>query len=129
MNKDIKDIADIKILIDAFYDKVNENELLSPIFNDLVKVNWEKHLPKMYDFWNMILFEVPGYEGFPLRPHLEINSKNPLTSLHFETWLGLFDKTVDELFAGEKATEIKSRARNVGMSWAYKMDYLNKLEA
>lgn len=59
---------------------------------------------------------------------MEINAKNPLTALHFETWLGLFDKTVDELFTGEKATEIKLRAKNVGMSWSYKMDYLNKQE-
>jgi hemoglobin len=128
MKTDIKNKEDIKILVDAFYVKVQKNELLGPIFTDLMKVNWEKHLPKMYDFWNMILFEVPGYQGYPLRPHLEINSKNPLTSLHFETWLGLFDKTVDELFLGEKATEIKLRAKNVGMSWSYKMDYLNKLE-
>ena len=129
MATDIKDKEDIKILVDAFYVKVQKNELLGPIFIDLMKVNWDTHLPKMYDFWNMILFEVPGYEGYPLRPHLEINAKNPLTALHFETWLGLFDTTVDELFIGEKATEIKLRAKNVGMSWSYKMDYLNKLEA
>ncbi len=129
MLEDIKSKEDIIILVDAFYVKIQKNELLGPIFTNLMKVNWDIHLPKMYDFWNMILFEAPGYEGFPLRPHLEINSKNPLTALHFETWLSLFDNTVDELFVGEKASEIKSRAKNVGMSWSYKMDYLNKLEA
>jgi hemoglobin len=128
MRKDIENKADLKLLVDSFYEKIQKNELLGPIFIDLMKVNWDTHLPKMYDFWNMILFEVSGYEGFPLKLHLEINNKNPLKSLHFETWLNLFDKTVDELFVGEKASEIKSRAKNVGMSWSYKMDYLNKSE-
>jgi hemoglobin len=129
MLTDIKNKDDIKLLVDTFYGKIRENELLGPIFIDLAQVNWEKHLPKMYNFWNMILFDEPGYEGHPLRPHLIINQVQPLTPFHFDTWLNMFDATVDELFEGEKADEIKTRAKNVAMSWAYKIDYMNKQEA
>ncbi|MES2797276.1 MAG: group III truncated hemoglobin [Bacteroidota bacterium] len=129
MPTDIQNKADIQVLVDRFYEKIRLNEVLGPIFIDLAKVNWETHLPKMYNFWNMVLFEELGYEGHPLRPHLAINAQQPLSPMHFDTWLNLFDETVDEIFEGEKATEIKLRAKNVAMSWAYKIDYMNKLAA
>ncbi len=129
MKNELKDKNDIKVIVDTFYDKIRLNEVLGPIFVDLMHVNWDKHLPKMYNFWNMILFDEPGYEGHPLKPHLEINQKVKLTPFHFDTWLNLFDETVDQLFEGEKAVEIKLRAKNVAMSWAYKIDYMNKLNA
>ena len=129
MKNELKDKNDIKVIVDTFYDKIRLNEVLGPIFVDLMHVNWDKHLPKMYNFWNMILFDEPGYEGHPLKPHLEINQKVKLTPFHFDTWLNLFDETVDQLFEGEKAVEIKLRAKNVAISWAYKIDYMNKLNA
>ena len=49
---DIQTKDDIQKLVDSFYEKVNRDELLSPIFNEIAKVNWAEHLPIMYDFWN-----------------------------------------------------------------------------
>jgi hypothetical protein len=49
MNRDIENRKDIEQLINAFYDKVREDELIGFIFNDVAKVNWQKHLPVMYD--------------------------------------------------------------------------------
>src|SRR5690349_21165879 len=47
---DIATEKDIKTLVDSFYDKVNADPLLSPIFNGIAKVEWEHHLPTMYAF-------------------------------------------------------------------------------
>ena len=41
--KEIISISDIKLLVDSFYDKVREDELLADIFNDIIKEKWPKH--------------------------------------------------------------------------------------
>lgn len=126
MKKDLENREDIEVLVNNFYDKIRQNETLGYIFNDIAQVDWEKHLPKMYSFWEMILFEKEGYQGQPLRPHLVVNQQHPLTPEHFSLWFQLFESTVNEYFEGEKATEVKSRAKSIALTWASKIDYLNK---
>lgn len=48
--KEIKGRQEVIEMVDAFYDKVNKDPLLSPVFNEIAGVDWEKHLPKMYNF-------------------------------------------------------------------------------
>ena len=48
--KDILTLEDIKILVDAFYEKVRQDELLAPIFNERIQDRWPQHLEKMYAF-------------------------------------------------------------------------------
>ena len=48
-----------------------------------------------------------------------------LTSPYFERWINLFDETVDELFEGYKAREIKFKAANIKDVWRFKMDHIN----
>ena len=50
MKGDITNRKDIEQLINAFYDKVKKDAVIGFIFNDVAKVNWEVHLPVMYDF-------------------------------------------------------------------------------
>ncbi|MDX5396941.1 MAG: group III truncated hemoglobin, partial [Hymenobacteraceae bacterium] len=52
--KDILAQEDIIKLVDTFYEKVNQDELLAPVFNDFAAVNWQTHLPVMYDFWGSV---------------------------------------------------------------------------
>ena len=63
MKKDIKTREDIELLVISFYDKVKADDTIGYIFNDVAKVNWEKHLPVMFDFWENILFFTGGYLG------------------------------------------------------------------
>jgi hemoglobin len=126
MKKDLENREDIEVLVDNFYAKIRQNEILGHIFNDIAQVDWEKHLPKMYSFWEMILFDKEGYQGQPLRPHLAINQQHPLTPEHFSLWFQLFESTVNEYFEGDKAIEVKQRAKSIALTWASKIDYLNK---
>jgi hemoglobin len=128
MLTDITDRNDIEHLINSFYVKIGENELMGPIFNEIANVDWGHHLPKMYDFWDMALFDTPGYASHPLKPHIALNAMHKLKPIHFDTWVKLFCNNVDELFAGEKAEEIKIRAKSIGETWMYKFEYLNNLE-
>jgi hemoglobin len=103
---DIEGLADIKRLVDDFYDLVAKDELLAPIFNFRLSTYWVPHLEKMYTFWNAALFGVKGYMGNPFAKHATM----PVDGEHFERWLRLFNHTVDTLFAGPMAEEAKRRA-------------------
>ena len=42
---DIETAQDVKTLVDAFYAKVNCDELLAPIFNETAQVDWPQASP------------------------------------------------------------------------------------
>ena len=113
MKKDIEDRKDIQLLINSFYDKVKADPVIGFIFTDIMKVNWEKHLPVMYDFWENTLFYTGGYIGNPMEIHRRLNKVVPLTTEYFQQWTHLFTSTVDELFTGEKARLAKQRALSI----------------
>jgi len=117
MRTEIKTEADIKRLVDTFYAKVNRDPLLSPVFNDVAKVDWEKHLPTMYNFWGSLLLGKGNYSGRPFPPHAVL----PIGNTHFERWLQLFSETVDELFSGLSAEMAKQRARNIAGVFRHKL--------
>src|SRR6187551_1880193 len=98
MKKDIGNRADIQQLIDLFYTKVRVDLTIGYLFNEVAKVNWEQHLPRMYDFWENVLFQTGGFNGNPMAAHVLLNQKSPLSKEHFDRWLLLFLTTVDELF-------------------------------
>ena len=116
MNLTLSDIAsraDIERLVNGFYDRVREDEILSPIFNDVAATDWASHLPKMYAFWDGVVFATPGFRGNPLAVHLALGQTVALGDREFDRWLSLFHQTVDELFAGPTATEAKARAMRI----------------
>jgi hemoglobin len=113
MKKDITTREDIELLVDTFYDKVKKDAVIGFIFTDLAKVNWEKHLPVMYNFFENMLFYTGSYTGNPMELHKKINNYLQLTTQHFNQWEFLFSATVDELFKGEKAELAKQRAISI----------------
>ena len=110
---DITDRTDVVRLVDAFYDRVRGDSLLSPIFDGVAHVDWDVHLPKMYDFWESVLFGKIGFKGNPLVVHRELARRAPLTNMEFDRWLHLFQVSVDALFAGPCAEEAKLRASRI----------------
>ncbi|MXV52794.1 sec-independent protein translocase TatC [Pedobacter sp. HMF7647] len=113
MKHDLKTIEDIKILIDSFYTKVQADETLGPVFNKAENFNWDTHIPIMYNFWETLLFAKTGYKGNPVRTHIELNRRVPLTDSHFSRWKELFFMTLDELFSGPKVNEAKAKVESM----------------
>ena len=113
MKKDIESKTDIQLLIDSFYEKVKKDAIIGPIFTDVVKMNWEKHLPIMYSFWENTLFYTGSYEGNPMELHKHLHRITPLTTEHFKQWVQLFNSTVDELYVGKNASLAKQRAISI----------------
>lgn len=107
--KDIETMDDVKLMVDTFYGKIREDELLGEIFNNRIGDNWPVHLEKMYNFWGSILLGITQYNGRPFPPHAEMN----LEKHHFNQWLNLFFDTLEELFEGEKTDEAKGRANSI----------------
>lgn len=125
---DITSKEDIRTFVNAFYKSMTSDDLVGHIFLDVMHVDWDHHLPKMYDFWEMLLLDGHSYKGAPMQPHLLVNQIVPLTKAHFEHWITLFTNTIDSLFEGPKAEEAKTKAFNIAQTWAYKFDYMNKLD-
>lgn len=122
MKSDIQNRTDVENLVNQFYDQVKVDPVIGPFFSDVVAVNWEKHLPIMYAFWENILFHTGGYDGNPMLKHLSIHKMAPMTKAHFDKWLQLFFKTVDGLFEGENAQTIKQCATSMATVMQLKMD-------
>lgn len=117
--------AAIRLLVDSFYEKVQEDPLLGPVFTDVAQVDWSHHLPKMYAFWENIILGNNAYQGHPFRPHLLINQQHTLTIDHFERWLQLFTLTLAERFEGQTAEDVRMRATQIALVWNNKLTYLN----
>lgn len=97
---------DIVKLVDAFYAKVRADVPLGHVFDDVAQVNWESHLPKLYAFWDTVLFRAGTFRGNPLAAHLKLAEQTDMGWPLFERWLELFRATVDENFAGDNAGHI-----------------------
>ena len=113
MLRDIQDRKDIKLLINTFYEKARTDKDLGYIFDEVAKVDWENHMPIMYDFWENALFHTGNYKRNAMQVHVDLNEKIALTKEHFDTWLTIFKSTVDELFKGEVANNAKTRAISI----------------
>lgn len=108
--KDIENIEDIQLLVNTFYEKVKVDKVIGYIFIKTIGDDWSHHLPIMYNFWNMVLFNTSGYMGNPVKKHVDLDKKTTLNKEHFDHWLVLWKETVDRLFAGEIAEIAKNKA-------------------
>jgi hemoglobin len=120
MKTDIKNKVDIERLVDAFYVKIKADKEISYFFDEVARVKWEDHLPKVCAFFENILFYSGNYEGNPMVTHENLHYKSKVSAAHFSLWNQHFISTVDELFAGVKAEEIKERAINIAAAMMHK---------
>ncbi len=128
MKKKIEELGDVERLVSLFYDKVNQDKLLSDVFNVHAQTNWESHLPKMVQFWSGILLDTSEYRGRPFDSHAK--HAEHISPAHFQRWISLFKETINENFEGEKAALAIQRAESIGAIFQYKLDFmrLNKEE-
>jgi hemoglobin len=113
MKNDIRDKQDIIQIVNAFYDKVKQDTTIGHFFTEVIKVDWDKHLPKMYNFWDNVVFYTNNFSGNPMQVHKHIHALHALTGADFKQWYRLFVQTVDELNEGDNAELIKQRALSV----------------
>ena len=110
---DIQNQDDLYMLVDEFYKKLLSDDSINYIFTDVVKIKIEEHLPILVTFWSQAILGTDGYTNNLTQIHLDINAKEHLTPELFKIWLHHFYTSVDELFKGLKAEQIKTQALSI----------------
>lgn len=113
---DIATRQDVMRLVETFYGRAFEDDLIGPIFTEVVHMDLARHMPIMADFWQTVLFKAGLYSRNALNIHFDIHAREPLTLEHFNRWLHLWTTTVDETFVGEKAELAKASAHQIAGS-------------
>ena len=126
--RDIENRADLEILLEIFYKKVFNDDLISHFFTEVVPLNLETHIPVIADFWESVLLDGRGYRKNVMEVHLNISEKSKINKEHLDRWVKIFSETVDELFEGAKASLAKQRAASIATMMNIKIDYPNPLK-
>ncbi len=113
MKPDIQNRKDVETLVNLFYERVKRDSEIGYFFTEVTNVNWDKHLPVMYAFWENVLFHTGGFEGNPMKKHHDIHTQSPISKTQFLHWVLLFHQTIDDLFSGPKADELKQKSESI----------------
>jgi hemoglobin len=105
------DEAMIERLVRAFYERVQADPLLGPIFAARIE-DWEPHLQRMFAFWSSVALMSGRYHGQPMQKHLPL----PVDARHFDRWLDLFEQTARDLCPPAAADHFVEAARRIGSS-------------
>ena len=103
----------VRQLVDAFYGRVREDELLGPVFLKALGEDWTAHLERLSEFWSTIVLGTRSFHGNVYGTHMQLNGIEPA---HFRRWLDLFEQSANELFEKEQAGQFMDMARRVASS-------------
>jgi hemoglobin len=119
---DIDNRGDCERLVRTFYSRALEDPIIGWIFVDVARLDLEAHIPRIASFWETILLGARSYSGGAFHPHAVLHSKVTLREGHFQRWLWLWDRTVDELFSGPRARLAKAHAHRVASAFHARLD-------
>ena len=105
---------DIVRLVDAFYDRVQADPVLGPVFNPAVH-DWPAHKATLVKFWSSVALGTREYRGNPMAAH----RPHPIVDAHFGHWLALWQATAHEVLDEAKAAEMYAYAQRIGQSLRY----------
>lgn len=103
----------IRRMVDTFYERVRNDELLGPVFENVLHDQWDAHMPKMYDFWSTVLLGSGRFQGNVFGKHMVLPG---ITKEHFVNWLALFNATVTEIYDADTAQPILEVAGRIAES-------------
>jgi hemoglobin len=116
LKRDIVTRNEIEFLIHTFYRKIRKDEMLGPVFNDIIK-DWDAHLEKLTDFWegNLLFGVRTKFQGDPKTAHQKVDEimGHSITMNHFGHWINIWLETIDEHFEGDTAQRAKMLARKM----------------
>jgi hemoglobin len=103
--------SSIGVLVDRFYARVRQDNILGPIFAEKIGDDWEPHLETMRAFWSSLMLASGRYKGNPMLKHLLLVPR--IGSEHFDRWLDIWKQTTAELFPPETAAIFLSKAQSM----------------
>jgi len=124
---DVTSKEDLYNIVSLFYKKLLADDLLKPFFIKFENPEFlEIHLQTLVKFWSQVLFYTGEYQNNAMQPHFIIHQKTPIKKEHFKHWLLLFNTSVNELFKGDNAHAIKSRALSIATIMEIKIGEIQK---
>ena len=104
---------DLQRLVDLFYARVREDELIGPVFNGAVH-DWPEHLVKLGAFWSSVINRSGRFKGNPMAAHLK--HKSAIDPAMFERWLQLWRETASVTLPPHGAELVIDRAERIAES-------------
>jgi hemoglobin len=99
-------------LVNRFYARVRQDEILGPVFNPAVS-DWPEHLEKLTYFWSSIMLTSGKYHGNPMAAHYKHLAK--ITPAMFDRWLKLWGETAAEVVP-QAAPALQAKAARIAES-------------
>lgn len=103
----------LAVLVDRFYAKVREDDVLGPVFSGAI-ADWPEHLEKMVAFWSSVMLTSGRYKGNPMMAHLKhVAAIRPAM---FARWLELWRETAGETLDANGAAAVIAKAERIAES-------------
>jgi hemoglobin len=114
---------DLTLLVERFYAKVRQDEVLGPVFNNAIE-DWGEHLERMSAFWSSVMLTSGRYKGNPMAAHLKHRGaiRPPMFVRWLELWFETASETLDEAGAAEVAAKAERIAENLRFGMFMRFD-------
>lgn len=106
------DDAALVRLVDTFYERVQADDELGPVFAGAVH-DWPAHKALLVAFWSSVALGSRRYRGNPMAVHRGVAG---IDAAHFERWLALWRRTAADVLAPDAATAMIAHAERIGRS-------------
>ena len=114
----------IATLVDRFYDKVQADPAIGPIFNAAVH-DWPEHKRLLTSFWCSVALRASSYRGNPMAMH---RGQPAIRAEHFVRWLQLWRETTLEMLDADDAATMLDYAERIGRSLRMGMGLPDRLD-
>ena len=105
--------ADLRGLVEAFYERVRRDGELGPIFEAAVH-DWPSHIDRLTAFWSSVMLGSGRYKGNPFAVHQAHAAQ--LSPELFDRWLGIWRETTHGRFPAEIAAIFQLKADRIADS-------------
>lgn len=116
LSKPLLSEDDIAGLVECFYGRVRDDEILGPIFATKIPNDdgaWDKHRAHIVDFWSSIFLRTKRFKGNPMIKHAALPG---LTPDHFTHWLSLFQEAAAQTLPPAQAAAMYQMAERIAKS-------------
>ena len=112
----------LALLVERFYAKVRQDQLLGPIFNGAI-ADWPEHLSKLSAFWSSVMLTTGQYKGSPMAAH--IKHQSTIEPHMFGRWLELWRETaretLDDLASGAVIAKAERIAESLQLAMFFRL--------
>ena len=110
---DLDTPQNIDFFVASFYDKLLKDDIMASVFLHDANIDVSAHLPTISLYWQKMLWGDRQYDTNMMKKHRVINGKKRFKTIHYQRWIGYFEQTVKESFAGEYTDKALRIARAV----------------